>query len=169
MLSDLSSIHCISCKLEVGFQGLIGLLTLLSRKLHRWHCVLHVSSYPEVHNVRRPLLVKLCLITGLEVMTIRSHHCRSKFFLCACMHTQSCPILCDPRDCSPLLLHPWSSLSMDRFLCPWDFPGKNTGVGCHFLLQEIFQTSGSNPHLLRFLHWQVDFLPLSPLGSLFPL
>ena len=29
-----------------------------------------------------------------------------------------------------------------KLLCPWDFPGKNTGVGCHFLLQEIFLTQG---------------------------
>ena len=29
-----------------------------------------------------------------------------------------------------------------RLLCPWDFPGNNTGVGCHFLLQEIFPTPG---------------------------
>ena len=34
--------------------------------------------------------------------------------------------------------------------CPWDFPGKNTGVGCHFLLQEIFPTQGLNPGLLHF-------------------
>ena len=27
-----------------------------------------------------------------------------------------------------------------RLLCPWDSPGKNTGVGCHFLLQGIFPT-----------------------------
>ena len=33
-------------------------------------------------------------------------------------------------------------------LCPWGFPGKNTEVGCHFLLQRIFRTQGSNPHLL---------------------
>ena len=32
-----------------------------------------------------------------------------------------------------------------RFLCPWDSPGKNTGVGCHFLFQRIFPTEGSNP------------------------
>ena len=31
--------------------------------------------------------------------------------------------------------------------CPWDSPGKNTGVGCHSLLQGIFPTQGSNPHL----------------------
>ena len=34
------------------------------------------------------------------------------------------------------------------FLCPWVFPGKNTGVGSHFLLQGIFLTQGSNPCLL---------------------
>ena len=37
-------------------------------------------------------------------------------------------------------------------LCPWDSPGKNTGVGCHALLQGIFLTQGSNPHFLRLLH-----------------
>ena len=42
------------------------------------------------------------------------------------------------------------------------FPGKNTGVGCHFLLQGIFLTHGLNPNLL---HWQVDSLPLWHLGS----
>ena len=36
-----------------------------------------------------------------------------------------------------------------RLLCPWDFPGKNTGVGCHFLLQGIFLTQGWDPHLLQ--------------------
>ena len=40
---------------------------------------------------------------------------------------QSCPTFCDPMGC------PWSSL-----LCSWDFPGKNTGVGWHILLQGIF-------------------------------
>ena len=37
-------------------------------------------------------------------------------------------------------------------LYPWNFPGKNTGVGCHSLLQDIFRTQGSNPHLLCLLH-----------------
>ena len=39
-----------------------------------------------------------------------------------------------------------------RLLCPWDFSGKNTGVGCCILLQGIFLTQGSNPHLLCLLH-----------------
>ena len=37
-------------------------------------------------------------------------------------------------------------------LCPWDSPGKNTGVGSHALLQGIFPTQGSNPRLLCLLH-----------------
>ena len=35
-------------------------------------------------------------------------------------------------------------------------PGKNTRVGFHFLLQEIFLTQGSNPSLQHLLHWQED-------------
>ena len=37
--------------------------------------------------------------------------------------------------------------SLYRLLHPWDFPGKSTGVGCHFLLQGILLTQGSNPGL----------------------
>ena len=49
-----------------------------------------------------------------------------------------------------------------RLLSPWDFLGKNTGVGCHLLLQGVFLTQGSNPCLL---HWQADSLSLRHLGS----
>ena len=45
-----------------------------------------------------------------------------------------------------------------RLLCLWNFPGKNTGVGCHFLLQGIFPTQGLNPRLLHH--------PPAPPGSL---
>ena len=57
----------------------------------------------------------------------------------------------------PTLFYPMNS----RLLCPWDSPGKNTGVDCHPLLQEIFLTQGSKPHLLSFLHWEAGSLPLS--------
>ena len=49
---------------------------------------------------------------------------------------QLCPTLCDPMDCSP----PGSSVHEIS-------PGKNIGVGCHFLLQGIFLTQGLNPGL----------------------
>ena len=64
---------------------------------------------------------------------------------------KSCPTLLWP--------HAWKPT---RLLCPWDFPGKNTGVGCHFLLQGIFLTQRFN---LCPLYWQADSLPLSHLGS----
>ena len=48
------------------------------------------------------------------------------------------PTFCDPVDYSP-----------PKLLCPWNSPGKNTGVGCHFLLQGIFLTQGLNPDLLH--------------------
>ena len=47
-----------------------------------------------------------------------------------------------------------------------DSPGKSTGVGCHFLLQGIFLTQGSNLCLLHFLHWQAGSLPPVPPGKL---
>ena len=54
---------------------------------------------------------------------------------------------------------------MDRLLCPRDSPGKNTAVDCHFLLQGIFLTQGSNPRLLCLLHCQADSSPLAPPGK----
>ena len=57
---------------------------------------------------------------------------------CCCSITQSHPTLCDPVDCSL----PGSSVHGDS-------PGRNTGVGCHFLLQRIFLNQGSIPGLLR--------------------
>ena len=51
---------------------------------------------------------------------------------------QSCLTLCEPMDYSP-----------PGFSVPWDSPGKNTGVGCRFLLQGIFLTQESNLGLLQ--------------------
>ena len=65
---------------------------------------------------------------------------------------QSCPTPCDHMYCS-----------MPGFSVYGDSPGKNTGVGCHACLQEIFLTWGSNQHLLYLLcllHWQAGTLPL---------
>ena len=50
-----------------------------------------------------------------------------------------------------------------RLLCSWNFPGKNTEVGCDFLLRGMVLTQESNTHLLR---WQVGSCPLSHRGSL---
>ena len=71
-------------------------------------------------------------------------------YACMCSKSfQSCLTLCDPMNCCP----PGSSVHEDS-------PGKNTGVGCHALLQGIFPTQGSNPCLLYLLYWQAGSLPL---------
>ena len=49
-----------------------------------------------------------------------------------------------------------------KLLCPWEFPSKDTGVGCHFLLQGLFPTQGSNP---GFLHCRQILYRLSYKGS----
>ena len=58
---------------------------------------------------------------------------------------------CKPMDC--------------RLLYPWDSPGKNTRVACHFLLEGIFLAQRSNPCLLCLLHWQVGSSPLVSPGK----
>ena len=55
-----------------------------------------------------------------------------------------------------LLSHVWLFATLWT-VCPWDSSGKNTGVGCHALLHEIFLTQGLNPCLLHFLHWQAGY------------
>ena len=72
--------------------------------------------------------------------------------------TSSMEVLCS---CSVTKSWP-RGLKPTRLLCSWNFPGKNTGVGCHFLLQRIFPTQGSNPYLL---YWQAVSLPLSHQGG----
>ena len=73
--------------------------------------------------------------------------------LCAvlCLVAESYPTPCDPMDCGP----PGSSVHGDS-------PGKNTGVGCHVLLQGIFPAQGLNPGLL---HCRWILYCLSHLGS----
>ena len=74
--------------------------------------------------------------------------------LCMGVCAHLCPTVCDPHGMLPASL-----------LCPWDSPGKNPGVGCHFPFQGIFPTQGLNQHLLCLLQWQVGSLTLSHLGS----
>ena len=80
-------------------------------------------------------------VNKIMLILFQKHCC------CYCLVAQSCPTLFQPHGLQPT-----------RLLCSWDFPGKNTGVGCHFLLQGIFLTQGLN---LCLLHWIVGFLPLS--------
>ena len=73
-----------------------------------------------------------------------------------------------PRDCTQVSRIAGrfftSELPGKRDLCPWDFLGKNTGVGCHALLQ-IFPTQGLNPCLFHLLHCRLNLYP-EVLGKL---
>ena len=71
--------------------------------------------------------------------------------VCVCVCAQLCPT---PH-----------GLQHSRPFFSWNFPGKITGVDCHFLLQGFFLTQGLNPHLLCLLHQQADTLLLNHLGS----
>ena len=80
-------------------------------------------------------------------------------------------------DCCRLMLGAWScptlirlhGLYPARLLCPWNYPGKNTGVVCCSLLQGIFLTQGWNLHLpcCRQILYRLSHLgnPVCPLGS----
>ena len=125
-----------------------------------------------------PTLARLCYstlfsLTGLfqdcsaqeDVWTFwKNHHFFSEsihrqFVLCVCVcvcvcartHKHACSIVSD-------------SLQPPGLLYPWNFPGKNAGVGRHSLFQGIFPMQGSNPCLLHPV-FQGDSLPLCHLGS----
>ena len=94
-----------------------------------------------------PYQVNICIISFFN------HFCQWEHFITTLLEN-----FCDPVDYR--VLYPCNLL-----LYPCNFPGKNTGVGWHFLLQRSFPTQGSNARLLHLLHWRVDSLPLSCLGS----
>ena len=71
----------------------------------------------------------------------------------ACSVTQSCVTLW-PHGLQPA-----------KLLCPSHSPGKNTGMGCHFLLQGIFPAQGSNPRLLHISCIAGEFFTTEPPGK----
>ena len=100
-----------------------------------WYLIF--SYFSDYHEIQHLWPSKICFaISNLKIR------------LLFCVAVQSLShfwLFCDPR-----------------LLCSWDFPGKNTRVGRHFLLQGIFPAQGLNPCLL---HWQANSSPLSHLGS----
>ena len=121
---------------------------LISTNLHykysRWANLLCVDPQPPF----------LTLSIFLTVFTRHSNPVRSPYRIAWCVYDkllQLLPALCNATDCITC-----------QVPLPMRFSSKNTGVGCHALLREIFPTQGSNPDLLYLLHWQTDSLPLVP-------
>ena len=120
-----------------------------------WHAAIHgvakcqtwLSDWTELNWTVDEIKFKS---QGPVLVTLQVWHVAT---VCMCMHS-----------CGQLFATPWTTASQSP-LSEWDFPGKNTEVGCHALLQGIFQTHGSNLHLLHLLHWQAGSLPLTPSGK----
>ena len=90
---------------------------------------------------------KVAAFTNMSVFLPGSDHYNNINMYEYAKSLQSYLILCDLMDCS-----------LYDYICPWDSPGKNYGVGCQALIQGIFLTQGSNLCLLSLLHWQADSL-----------
>ena len=99
----------------------------------------------------KPTSLMSPVLTGMSFTTSTTCKAPDLFMLCVCLVSQSCPTACNPMDCNP----PGSSVHGDS-------PSKNTEVGCHFLLQGIFPTQGSNPGLP---HYRQTLYCLSQQGS----
>ena len=118
----------------------------------------------------------ICIYVQLNHFAVHKkliQHCKSTVY--CCLVTQLCLTLCNiyiyvycccsvTKSCLTLL-QPYE-LQSARLLHPWNFPGKNTGVSCHSLLQRIFPTQALNPCLLLAFCIAGGFFTSESLGSL---
>ena len=97
---------------------------------------------------------------GIKLKSLVSLALVDRFFTTSATQETQIFALCSYSVLSSSLWH--HGLYPARLLCPFDSPGKDTKVGCHFLLQGIFQTQGSNWYLLGLLHWQANSFTTEP-------
>ena len=119
-------------------------------KLSQLMSLLGESKCRVLKTLRNPCSRENCIIVNF---------CLTLHFLKAYLDIDSamCSVLCNSLQ--PCGLQP------SRLLCPQDFPGKNPGVDCHFLLQGVFPTQGFNSCLLCLLHCRQILYLLSYQGS----
>ena len=84
--------------------------------------------------------------------------------VCVCINVLLLPKM-ELCACSVMSDSGTPGIVVTRLLCPWNFSGKNTGMGCHFLFQRIFLTQGSNLHLQYLLHCRQILYQLSQMGN----
>ena len=125
-------------------------------------CKNHTSllGHSKCHFFPEDLPVYLTVITPTKISQSSLINIEQEHILHCTLDTYVCVYV---LSCSAMSNSMWPrGLQPSRLLSPWNFPGKDTWVGCHFLLQGIFLTQGLSSCLL---HWQADSLPLSHLGS----
>ena len=143
------------------------------RRISLCHCV----SFPSSQD-RETVGIPFHISAKMKILTKRMPH--NSFLYTdteTCIFSKQCPKKKNPLQYG----HRTSSLKVTsvvsdslqpygpqpaRLLCPWDSPGKNTGMGGHAILQGIFLTQGSNQYFLSLMHWKVGSLPLVPPGKL---
>ena len=145
--------HALLCCLPhtqqcVFFQSPVYSVKLLSHGFSQsmWSCLIFAfpiqfSSVPvsTLVNFIASVVINFCRETWLNDLVVNSSGVIKETYMLPKL-PQSCPILCDPMDCS--------------------LPGSSvTGMGCYALLQGIFPTQGSNSCLLCLLPWQAGSLP----------
>ena len=130
---------CFSCMLSTSFRTF--LCNMIEIRNHSFNIIIQVSLIQLHDRVKPQGVVSPGMFLKTELFCYLVLCVNVCVCVCVCVCAQSCPTLCDPMDSSP----PDSSVRgifQARIL------------GCHFLLQGIFLTQGSNPSLLHLLHWQ---------------
>ena len=127
---------------------LICISLLISNVEHLFMCLLLLNtvisalrSAPKHRDLVLPVFFELSRWRMVTYSLVFSFFCTTlfvklmQFYMCGhAKLLQLCPTLCNPPELQPT-----------RLLCPWDSPGKNTGVDCRALLQGIFLTQGWSP------------------------
>ena len=133
-----------------GQRSLKGCIVHGVTKRHNW-----VTEHTRIVNLQCFLVSDVQQSDSIHIYTYICINSFSDSFPLCGTRAQSCPILCTPFGLSPA-----------RFLCPWGFSGKDTGVGCQSLLQGLFLTLGLNPSPAS-PSLQADSLPAEPSGEVF--
>ena len=152
------------CAMDAVWAGMKTLISYISTRVHGWlgtstvsSDILKGSALNSRHKISVSHVVNRCAVYPHFVPF--TEHRQSRFSIIPNDKWAFC--YWSAANLYPTLLKP-NGLQPTRLICPWDFPGNNSGVGCHFLLQGIFPTQGSNPHLL---HWQAGSLSRSQQTS----
>ena len=134
----------------------------------------HSTSSPTLPNSPSPKMASAshtCLhTTDISYICIKLRHYMSKEWKRNQNSNNSFKVQMVPNLCvchvlsrAWLLVTPWTAAHQAPLST--DFPGKNTGVGCHAFIEGIFPTQRSNLHLLFLLHYRSILYPLSHQGS----
>ena len=134
-------------------EGKIGSLINIELPFTRWKSSEFSCTTAWIYLILLHYILQMVKIVNFML-------CNLCVFVCVCVCVHACSVLINT-----LQSH---GLGPSRLLGPSNFPGKYTGVGCHFLLQGIFPTKGLHPSLLHLLCWKEGSLPLSPLGNPIP-